>query len=114
MDSLRRRAADNKSFLSKYSAILTAIALTFTVIGALYASVIKPNLEDEIQSQVAICHEKYKSSIDLQLDRIKKESVERQKRLINRLLKIECNLYIKMTKEEREQASDLFKQLGGE
>jgi hypothetical protein len=100
-------------WLKKYTSVLGAIGLTFTVAASLYAFEIKPRLDKEIKVQIETCQEKYIAESIERDQQLKMVVEENSKRQTNRLLKIECGLYTIMSAKDKNKTNELFEQLGG-
>jgi hypothetical protein len=98
-----------QGFLKKYTALLTAIGLTLTVGGSLYAFEVKPRLEKTIDEKIQAC----KIVTDIEDGKKHKAINEKLELIENRAMKAEISAWVKLSKKERDEANDLYKALGG-
>jgi hypothetical protein len=98
-----------QGFFKKYVSVLSAIGLTLTVGGSLYAFEIKPRLDKTIDDKIQAC----KAMTDIEDGKKHKLINEKLEIIENRAMKAEISAWVKLSKKERDEANDLYKSLGG-
>ena len=107
--------SEKQGFLSKHSAPLSSILTILSILAIVGGAwgTLNSKFNEKIKKQVIECQVEYKRDSDAKREQLKADMKESHKLLTNRLLKIECGLYVKMNSRERAAANELYEQLGG-